>query len=39
MAIGADYIAVDALTEVAVAGYFSNGPIRPCHYLVKFKEI
>jgi hypothetical protein len=27
MAIGADTIAVDALTEVAMAGYFSNGPM------------
>lgn len=39
MAIGVDHIVVDAFAEVAMAGYLSNGPIRACHCLVKFKEI
>jgi hypothetical protein len=39
MAIGADYIAVDVLTEVAMAGYLSNGPTLRYHCLVKSKEV
>ena len=39
MAIEADYIAVDALTEVAMAAISVMAPPRAYHCLVKFKEV
>jgi hypothetical protein len=39
MAISADYFALGTLTEVAMAGYLSNGPTLRYHCLVKFKEV
>ena len=39
MAIEADYIAVDTLTEVAMAAISVMAPPRAYHCLVKFKEV